>query len=62
MVILLLTLGAALTLLALALLKPYLPKRQNFAGRNTPTSAGLSLLLIILVMLAASSAGVLKPL
>jgi UDP-GlcNAc:undecaprenyl-phosphate/decaprenyl-phosphate GlcNAc-1-phosphate transferase len=62
MVILLLTLGAALTLLALALLKPYLPKRQNFAGRNTPTSAGLSFLLIILVMLAASSAGVLKPL
>jgi UDP-GlcNAc:undecaprenyl-phosphate/decaprenyl-phosphate GlcNAc-1-phosphate transferase len=62
MVILLLTLGAALTLLALALLKPYLPKRQNFAGRNTPTSAGLSFLLIILVMLAASSAGVLEPL
>jgi hypothetical protein len=62
MVILLLTLGAALTLLALALLKPYLPKRQNFAGRNTPTSAGLSFLLIILVMLAALSAGVLKPL
>ena len=62
MVILLLTLGAALTLLALALLKPYLPKCQNFAGRNTPTSAGLSFLLIILVMLAALSAGVLKPL
>ncbi len=60
--ILLLTLGAALTLLALALLKPYLPKRQNFAGRNTPTSAGLSFLVIILVMLAAFSAGVLKPL
>jgi UDP-GlcNAc:undecaprenyl-phosphate/decaprenyl-phosphate GlcNAc-1-phosphate transferase len=61
-VILLLTLGAALTLLALALLKPYLPKRQNFAGRNTPTSAGLSFLPIILVMLAVSSAGVLGPL
>jgi hypothetical protein len=61
MVILPLTLGAALTLLALALLKPSLPKRQNFAGRNTPTSAGLSFLPIILVMLAASSAGVLAP-
>jgi len=62
MVILSLTLGAALTLLTLALLKPYLPKHQNFAGRNTPTSAGVSFLPIILVMLVASSAGVLGPL
>jgi hypothetical protein len=61
-VILLLTLGAALTLLTLAFLKPYLPKLQNFAGRNTPTSAGLSFLPIILVMLVASSTGVLGPL
>jgi hypothetical protein len=60
-VILLLTLGAALTLLALTLLMPYLPKRQNFASRNIPTSAGLSLLPIILVMLAASAAGVFGP-
>jgi hypothetical protein len=62
MVILLLTLGAALTLLALTLLIPYLPKRQNFAGRNIPTSAGLSFLPIILMMLVASAAGVLGPL
>jgi UDP-GlcNAc:undecaprenyl-phosphate/decaprenyl-phosphate GlcNAc-1-phosphate transferase len=59
MVILLLTLGAALTFVTLALLKPYLPKHQNFAGRNTPTSAGLSLLPIILAMLVASSTGLL---
>ena len=55
---LLLALGAALTSLTLALLTPYLPKRQNFAGRNIPTSAGLSFLPIILVMLVAPAAGV----
>jgi hypothetical protein len=57
MVILLLALGIALTLLSLAFLKPYLPKHQNFAGRNIPTSAGLSFVPIILVMLVSSSAG-----
>jgi UDP-GlcNAc:undecaprenyl-phosphate/decaprenyl-phosphate GlcNAc-1-phosphate transferase len=62
MVILLLTLGAALTFLALALLKPYLPKHQNFAGRNIPASAGLSFLPIILTMLVGFAAGVLGPL
>jgi Glycosyl transferase family 4 len=62
MVILLLTLGAALSFLTLALLKPYLPKHQNFAGRNIPTSAGLSFLPIILLMLVASAVGVLGPL
>jgi UDP-GlcNAc:undecaprenyl-phosphate/decaprenyl-phosphate GlcNAc-1-phosphate transferase len=60
MVILLLVLGAALTLLTLILLRPYLPKRQNFAGCYIPTSTGLTLLPIILVMLVASLAGVLE--
>ena len=55
--LLLLTAGAALTLVTLALLRTHLPRRQNFAGRNIPTSAGLSLLPIILVMLLASLAG-----
>jgi hypothetical protein len=59
MVILLFTSGAALTLLALILLKLYLPKRQNFAGRNIPTSAGLSFLPIILTILVASLVGLL---
>ena len=58
MVIVVLTLGAALTSLALALLIPYLPKRQNFAGRNIPTSAGLSFLPIILIMLVVCAARV----
>jgi UDP-GlcNAc:undecaprenyl-phosphate/decaprenyl-phosphate GlcNAc-1-phosphate transferase len=62
MVILLLTLGATLSFLTLALLKPYLPKHQNFAGRTIPTSAGLSFLPIILLMLVASAVGVLGPL
>ncbi len=57
MVMILLALGITLTLISLILLKSYLPKRQNFAGHNIPTSAGLSLLPIILVMLTASSAG-----
>ena len=57
MTALLLTLGAALTLLTLALLWPYLPKRQNFAGRDIPTSAGISFLPIILTMLAVALAG-----
>jgi UDP-GlcNAc:undecaprenyl-phosphate/decaprenyl-phosphate GlcNAc-1-phosphate transferase len=61
MVMLLLALGAALTLPAFVLLKPYLPKRQNFAGRNIPTSTGLSFLPIVLVMLVASFAGMLGP-
>jgi hypothetical protein len=57
MVILILTSGVALTLLTLILLKPYLPKRQNFAGRNILTSTGLSFLSIILVMLVSSLGG-----
>jgi hypothetical protein len=61
MVMLILTIGVALTLLALTLLRPYLPKRQNFAGHNVPTSTGLALLPIILVMLVASFSGVLEP-
>jgi UDP-GlcNAc:undecaprenyl-phosphate/decaprenyl-phosphate GlcNAc-1-phosphate transferase len=56
----LLTLGTALTLLSLALLRRHLPKRQNFAGRNIPTSAGLSFLPIILIVLVASQAGSLR--
>jgi UDP-N-acetylmuramyl pentapeptide phosphotransferase/UDP-N-acetylglucosamine-1-phosphate transferase len=52
--------GAAVTLLAFILLRPYLPKRPNFAGRNIPTSAGLACLPIILLMLGASLAGLLE--
>ena len=59
-VALLLASGAALTLATLALSHPYLPKRQNFAGRNIPTSAGLTFLPIILVMLIVSVAGLLS--
>jgi len=53
--------GAAVTLLSLILMKPYLPIRPNFAGRNIPTSAGLACLPIILLMLGASLAGLLEP-
>jgi UDP-GlcNAc:undecaprenyl-phosphate/decaprenyl-phosphate GlcNAc-1-phosphate transferase len=53
--------GAAVTLLSLFFLKPYLPKRPNFAGHNIPTSAGLTFLPIILLMLGASLAGLLEP-
>jgi UDP-GlcNAc:undecaprenyl-phosphate GlcNAc-1-phosphate transferase len=56
----LLAAGAALTLLTLALLKPYLLRRPNFAGHNIPTSAGLSFLPIILLVLGASLAGLLE--
>ena len=55
-----LALGSALTLLTLALLKPHLPKRHNFAGRNIPISAGLSLLPIILIVLVTSLVGLLR--
>jgi hypothetical protein len=51
--------GAALTLITLTLSQPYLPKPQNFAGCNIPTSAGLSFLPIILTMLVASLVGLL---
>jgi UDP-GlcNAc:undecaprenyl-phosphate/decaprenyl-phosphate GlcNAc-1-phosphate transferase len=57
---LLLLLGAALTLLTLALSRRCLPKRQNFAGRTVPTSAGLAFIPIILIMLVASLAGALR--
>ena len=53
--------GAAVTLLSLILIKPYFPKRPNFAGHNVPTSAGLAFLPIILLMLGASLAGLLEP-
>ena len=53
--------GATVTLLSLILMKPYLPKRPNFAGHNIPTSAGLAFLPIILLMLGASLAGLLEP-
>lgn len=52
--------GATLTLLTLALLKPRLPKRPNFAGHNTPTSTGLALSPIILLMLVGYLAGLLE--
>jgi UDP-GlcNAc:undecaprenyl-phosphate/decaprenyl-phosphate GlcNAc-1-phosphate transferase len=58
--LLLATAGAALTLLTLAISQPYLPKRQNFAGHNIPTSAGLTFLPIILTTLAGALAGVLE--
>ena len=54
---LLLLTGAALTLLALVLSQPYLPRRPNHAGRNIPTSAGLCFLPIILVALGGSLCG-----
>jgi UDP-GlcNAc:undecaprenyl-phosphate/decaprenyl-phosphate GlcNAc-1-phosphate transferase len=53
--------GAAVTLLSLILLQPYLPKRPNFAGHNIPTSAGLAFLPIILLMLGAPLVGLLEP-
>jgi hypothetical protein len=53
-----LLLGTALTLVTLSLSRSHLPKRPNHAGRNTPTSAGLTLLPIILCMLLGSLAGV----
>ena len=59
MVILIFTSGVALTLLTLILLKPHLPKRQNFTGRNILTSTGLSFLPIILMMLVATLGGLL---
>jgi UDP-N-acetylmuramyl pentapeptide phosphotransferase/UDP-N-acetylglucosamine-1-phosphate transferase len=52
--LLLLAAGAALTLLTLALSRPYLPKSPNHAGNDIPTSAGLTFLPIILLTLAAS--------
>ena len=58
--ILLAAAGAALTLATLILLKTHLPKRRNFAGHHLPTSAGLSLLPIILTMLVVSVAGLLR--
>jgi UDP-GlcNAc:undecaprenyl-phosphate/decaprenyl-phosphate GlcNAc-1-phosphate transferase len=57
---LLLLAGATLTLAALTLARPYLPKRQNFAGHTIPTSAGLSLSPIILATLLASLGGLLE--
>lgn len=53
----LLAAGAALTLLTLALSRPRLPKRPNHAGNDTPTSAGLYFLPIILLTLATSLSG-----
>jgi UDP-GlcNAc:undecaprenyl-phosphate/decaprenyl-phosphate GlcNAc-1-phosphate transferase len=58
--LLLLASGAAFTLLTLTLARPYLPKRQNFADRNIPTSAGLAFLPIILAVLMISLAGLLS--
>jgi UDP-N-acetylmuramyl pentapeptide phosphotransferase/UDP-N-acetylglucosamine-1-phosphate transferase len=58
--LLLLAAGAALTLLTLDLSIPHLPKTPNHAGNATPTSAGLTLLPIILLALAASLTGVLE--
>jgi hypothetical protein len=43
--------GAVLTLITLQLLTPYLPKQPNFEGRNIPTSAGITLVPIILLTL-----------
>jgi hypothetical protein len=57
--ILLAATGAALTLLTLALSQPHLPRRQNFTGYTIPTSAGLTLLPIILMMMIGSLAGLL---
>jgi UDP-GlcNAc:undecaprenyl-phosphate/decaprenyl-phosphate GlcNAc-1-phosphate transferase len=51
-----LLLGATLTLITLCFSK--LPKRPNYMGHNVPTSAGLALIPIILIMLLGSLAGV----
>ncbi|MDP9455526.1 MAG: hypothetical protein CYG60_01210 [Actinobacteria bacterium] len=55
---LLFLLGLAGTLLALALLAPHLPRRQNFAGRASPTAAGTAFLPIILVLVMLGTLGV----
>lgn len=43
--------GSVTTLLALFALRPLLPKQTNYAGHNIPSSAGLTLLPIILLTL-----------
>ena len=48
----LLVAGSLLTLLALAILQPLLPKQTNYKGHRIPTSAGIFLILIILLTLA----------
>lgn len=52
--------GAALALLALALLKNHLPKRPNFAGRNIPTATGAVFIPIILLTLLAAAGGLIS--
>jgi UDP-GlcNAc:undecaprenyl-phosphate/decaprenyl-phosphate GlcNAc-1-phosphate transferase len=58
--LLLATAGGAVTLLALGLSRPYLPKLPNHAGRYIPTSAGLSFIPIILLALVGVFVGVLS--
>ena len=53
--------GALLTLLTLTLASAHLPRRQSYAGHSVPTSAGLTLLPILLVMLGLVVTGVLDP-
>lgn len=43
--------GVTLTSITLLLIHSYLPKKPNFAGRNIPTSAGLTFIPIILLTL-----------
>jgi UDP-GlcNAc:undecaprenyl-phosphate GlcNAc-1-phosphate transferase len=57
--VLLLAAGAAMTLLTLYVCRSHLPKCPNHTGRNIPTSAGLTVLPIILMMLLGSFSGML---
>lgn len=57
---LLLSAGAAVTLLTLVFVHDSLPKRRNFAGQNIPTATGLIFLPIILPTLLLVVAGVLS--
>ena len=53
-------LGLAGTLLSLTLVAPLLPRRLNFEGREIPTSAGIVLLPIILLMLVLGASGAIE--
>ena len=50
--------GSILTLFSLLLLKPRLPKQQNFTKKTVPTSAGLFFMPIILTTLVLGVGGV----
>ena len=57
--LLLLLVGATLTLLTLVLLETRLPKQRNFVGESIPTSAGLLFIPIILITFILAVGGAL---